>query len=502
MDYLAHIAHALVSVLSWPNIVYPVIGTLAVMVTSFLPGIGGSTVKALALTLTLSWGAEPTMLLFGALVGGATFMGSVTAILFNVPGTAQSAAVLLDGYPMARRGEARTALACAAMASALGSTVGVVVLMAMLPLVRPLILAFGPLEMLLLALWGLTTIVVVSKAAPLKGGIMAGLGFALAMIGLDPSTAQPRWTLGTDYLLDGLPAIPVLLGLFAVAEAMQLLLHGQTLGRDAAARAGGGSLLAGCLAPLRHPGLFLRSSLIGTLIGAIPGIGGTVASFVAYGHAVQTAGDRSRFGQGDIRGVIAPEAAVDAKDGGSLLPVLAFGLPGSEGTVFLLAAMMIHGITPGRPLLDQHQDLVWLLIWALFLSNWLTSIVGLAIAGWLARLQGLRTDVLAPVVVALAAVGAVASEGQAEDLLVALLFGVFGYVLLRQGWPRVPLVIAFVLGRLVEQNLVTSLRLVELGRLDPLERPQALAIAALIVVTLVWTLRDRRRAAPTQVAPS
>src|SRR5215213_10294939 len=368
-------------VFSWPNILYPVVGTLLAMVVSFLPGVSGVTLMALALPLTFSWTPLEVVLLFGALVGGATFMGSVTAILFNVPGSAPSAATLIDGHPMARQGEARTALACAATASALGSTIGIGVLILLLPVIRPLLLAFGPLEFLLLCVWGLTTIAMVG-GRPVRAWAMAGLGLALAFVGRDPRTADARFTFGTDYLQDGLAVVPVLLGLFAVAEIMQLVASGRrTIAVDDGGGRLGGSMGAGILSVVRHPGLLLRCSLLGTVIGMIPGVGGTVASFVAYGHAVQTARPPSRFGDGDIRGVLAPESAHDAKDGGSLLPTLAFGIPGSEGTVLLLAALSLHGLAPGRALLEIQLPLVFVLIWALFLSNWLTSLLGLAVSG-------------------------------------------------------------------------------------------------------------------------
>ena len=391
LDYLGEVSSALLLVIAWPNILYPVMGTFMAMVPAFLPGANGMTLMAILLPLTLSWDPLHVMLLYGALVGGATFMGSVTAILFNVPGGAPNAATLLDGHPMAMRGEARTALACAAMASACGSTLGIFVLIAILPFVRGIILAFGPLELLMLGLWGLTTIVMLTRGSPLKGGIMAGLGLVAAMVGLDPTGSEARWTLGSMYLEDGLEVVPVLLGLFAVTEAIQLMVARSRRLQVEGIDARGGSIREGCMAVFRHPWLFVRSSLIGTLVGIVPGVGGTVASFVAYGHAVQSADDRSRFGKGDIRGVLAPEAAHDAKDGGSLLPVLAFGLPGSEGTVILLAVMLVHGIVPGRQLMEANLPIALALIWALFISNWLTSLVGLALAGRLARLAALRT---------------------------------------------------------------------------------------------------------------
>lgn len=472
-------------VLSWPNLLYPVCGTLLAMVFSFLPGVGGLTLMALAIPWTFAWAPVPTVLLFGALVGGGTFMGSVTSILFNIPGAAPNAATMLDGFPMARRGEARTAIACSATASALGSTVGIIVLVALIPVLRKVLVLFGPPELLLLATWGLATVALVSRGSMLKGLIGAGLGLMVGFVGLDPKTAELRFTLGSEMLADGVPLVPVFLGLFGLAELMDLYLTG----RERIASDGGvdldGSTRSGILSVFRNPGLLLRSSVLGTVIGMIPGIGGTVASFVAYGHAAQSHPE-GRFGEGDIRGVLAPEAANDAKDGGSLLPVLAFGIPGSEGTVLLLAALVLHGITPGPELLRDHLTLVFVLVWSLFFSNWLTSVVGLAVAGRFARLTLVPAQTLVPLITLLVVVAALAYRGSTTDLLLTAAFGVLGYAMKVHRWPRVSFVIALVLASLFETNALLTLRLNELGRLDLLRRPQLLVLASVIALTIVW----------------
>lgn len=473
-------------VFSWPNLLYPIVGTLLAMVFAFLPGIGGITLMALAIPFTFSWGQHEIVLLFGALMGGATFMGSVTAVLFNVPGTAPNAATMLDGHPMAKRGEAETAISCAASASALGSSFGILVLIVLLPLIRPLILAFGPLEFLLLTVWGLTTVAMVGGGSRLKGMAAAGIGLLLAFVGLDPRTAEPRFTFGMDYLVDGLKIVPVLLGLFALAEIIHLAVSGRVsvsgllLNRELT-----GSVKKGLLAPFRYGGLFLRCSAIGTLVGMIPGIGGTVAGFIAYGHAVQTSRGNRRFGKGDLRGVMAPEAANDAKDAGSLVPALAFGIPGSEATVLLLMAFSLHGIVPGRELLAQDLSLVFALIWTLFFSNWMTSLLGLSVAGRLARLTTLRTELLVPVVFALVAIAAVVFRGSLTDLAVTVVFGIVGYSMKIFGWSRITLMIALVLGSLFEANLHLTLQLHNLGRLDLFDRPIGAILCLLILLTSV-----------------
>jgi len=483
-------------VLTWPNILYPVAGTLLAMTVAFLPGISGVTLMALAVPFTLFWEPLPVVLLFGGLVGGATFMGSVTAILFNVPGTGPSAATLLDGHPLAQQGHAKTAIGCAAMASAMGSSFGVLVLVALIPLMHHAIRAFGPPELLMLLLWGLTTIALVSRGSVSRALAATGIGLLLAFVGQDPRTGEPRFTLGTLYLWDGLGLVPVMLGLFSIAEMIDLGRSGRhTISGHTRVEELAGSVRDGAMAVFRHFGLFIRSAAIGTFVGIVPGVGGTVASFLAYGHAVGTARDRDRFGKGDIRGVLAPEAAHDAKDGGALVPVLAFGIPGSDATAVLLAVLLLHGIVPGRELMTDQLPLVFVLVWALFLSNWLTSLLGLLLVTPLARLTTVPLQRLAPIGIALAAAGAFVDQQRFGDVGVAVVFGVLGYYMKKHAWPRIALVVALLLGGGIERHLQITTALYGLGRLDLLARPLLLLLAALALLNLTLPrLRAARRA--------
>jgi putative tricarboxylic transport membrane protein len=484
------------TVFSWPNILYPAIATLFSMIFALFPGISGTALMAIAISLTLSWDPLHILLIFGAFVGGATFMGSVTAILFNIPGTAPSAATMLDGHPLAQKGEAKTALGCAAVSSALGSSFGVLVLILLIPFMRQASLAFGPPEFLMLTIWGLTAIVVLTRGSIIKGIITTGLGFLLAFTGRDPRTAELRYSFDLLYLWDGLSIVPVLLGLFSIGEMIDLSVSGRaTISGKIRMEELTGSVWKGALSVLHHFNLFIRSSIIGTIIGIIPGIGGTVAGFVAYGHAVQTAADKGKFGQGDIRGVLAPEAAHDAKDGGSLVPTLALGIPGNEGTALLLAVMVLHGLPPGKELLTNNLTLVFVLIWSLFFSNWMTSILGLALVGPLAGLTLIRTQLLTPLIFVLTSLGAFAYKERIEDIVVAFLFGIIGYLMKKHGWPRIPFVIALVLGRLFETSFHITLRLSELGRINFWTRPIVIVLTLLIAINLLlpylqaWRLR-------------
>lgn len=494
MSWLDAFAAGAANLFSWPGILIPVAGTLLAMVTSFLPGIGNTSVVVLVMVMTLSWDAESVLLMFGALTGGATFMGSITAILFNIPGSVSSTPALLDGYPLGRRGLPRTAIACAATASAVGSLFGVLVLLAALPAIRPLLLEFGPLERLLVGIWGLTTIIAVPGGSPLKAAAMTALGLLLALFGSDPASGLPRWDFGVPGLAQGFGVVPVMLGIFTFSELIEWMRSYGLRPATAEQAAGADSTRRGVLAVFRHLGLTLRASSIGTLVGMIPGVGGTVAGFVAYGHAVQSArDDRSGFGKGDIRGLIAPEAAVDAKDGGSLLPAVAFGLPGSEAGVVLLAVFALHGIVPGVPMLTTQLPLTFTLVLALLFSNLLTSVVGVALTPWLARLKNLRIERIAFAGLVVSLVTVVQIEGHLFDLYTAVGFGIAGYYWRTHDWPRVPFIIAFVLGSLVETSLALTVQLVELDRIVPWERTASLVILGLIVASLAW-MRARRSA--------
>ena len=489
-------------VFSWPNILYPMAGTLLAMVFSVLPGIGGVTLMALAVPLTLTWNPLPTMLIFGAFVGGGTFAGSITAILFNIPGRTSNAATLFDGYPMAQRGEARTAIGCSATASALGATFGLVMLVLLIPFLRRAMLFVGPPEILMLSVWGLTTLGVLTRGARLAGLGAAGLGLMLAFVGADPRLAEMRYTFDISYLADGLHLVPVFVGLFAFAEVLDLSGSRRLTISANWGEAGSGSVWRGVTSVFRHFWLFIRCSTIGTVIGMIPGVGAAVASFVAYGHAAGS-GAEGRFGQGDIRGVLAPEAANDAKDGGALVPTLAFGIPGGTGTAMLLVALTLHGFTPGAAMMTTHLDLVFVLIWPLFLSNWLTSLLGLAAVTPLSKLTLVRTQILVPLIFVLALLGAQLFRGRFDDLVLATVFGLLGWGMKTYGWPRVPLVIGLVLGSVFETNLYLTQQLHEVGRINFWTEPVAMGLLLLTVVSLVGS-RGRRVLAPaalTQPTP-
>jgi len=300
-------------------------------------------------------------------------------------------------------------------------------------------------------------------------------------------------------MLQGLGIIPALLGFFTVAEIIswsnKKLSHPKVSLGDPRED----SIRAGFSAVFRHRWLTLRSSIIGTLVGIVPGVGGTVAGFVAYGHAVQSSSNPEDFGKGDIRGLIAPEAAIDAKDGGSLLPAIALGLPGSEAGVFLVTVLLLHGLVPGTPMFTTQLPLTFTLIIALLFSNLLTSIVGVLLTPQLAKLSNLPFERIALPALVLSLVIIVQLNGQLFDLMTVIAFGIAGYFFKVYDWPRVPFVIAFVLGSFIERNLAITTRLIELDRIQPLQRPASIVIFLLILVSIFWMYRKTKHDQDSQV---
>jgi len=482
---------SLAQLFSWPGILFPLAGTLIAMVISFLPGIGMTAIASIFLLLSTYWNVEFALLFFGALVGGATYMGSVTGILFNIPGSTPSAAILLDGYPMGQKGYPKRALAAAATASAIGSIFGVAVLLCLLPIIKPYLLFFGSFEKLLIGVWGLACIAIFTRSTLRISIVMALFGLLIALVGTDLETGSARLNFGIEYLSDGIDPIVMLLGVFSLSELIKLgrnQLQGKILlseGRK------DDTIWRGILDVFEHRWLTLRSSIIGTIVGIIPGVGGVVASFVSYNFAVQGAKDPDKFGQGDVRGVIAPEAAVDAKDGGSLLPALVLGLPGSEVGIVLISLFMIHGLVPGSLMLTTQLPLSLLLIFSLLFSNLLTSLVGIGLIPLFVKLKNLNFKLIA-LPIAFIIIYLVFDIRQSyEDVILLILFGAISLLMDRAGLPKVPLIVGFVLGKFIESNSLVTRALIDMNGLAIIDKPFTQILLLLLAGSAFYFYRTR-----------
>lgn len=436
-------------------IAFIVLGTLIGLVFGLLPGLGG--VSALALVLPLTYGMNSLVAMFflSAVMGAVPFGGSISAILLNTPGTPQNAATILDGHPMAKKGEASRALGISATASGLGAIFGLGTLMLLIPVVRRVVMFFGPPEFTIIILFGLATVSLAAKGNMLKGLFAGCLGILFSLIGFSSVFGTLRFSLGSNYLWQGVPLVPLLIGIFAVAELVDYALKGGAIATEKTLL--GGSVFQGVKDVFRHKVCLLRSSVIGTVIGMIPGVGGAVANFVSYIVAKENSKNRENFGLGEPEGVLAAEAANNAKDGGALLPTLGFGIPGSSEMAVLLGAFMLHGLVPGPLLIKEHLDVVLALVLGLLFSNIISSTVGLMTARHLAKITLIDVKYIVPVVIVLCFVGSYALRGNIWDVLLALLAGVFGYGLRTFGFSTICFVIGFILGVLGERSFHQSL---------------------------------------------
>ncbi len=491
------IQQALALSLTWPNPVLILIGTTIGLLFGMVPGLSGAVAIALMIPLTFSMPLDQAMYLLLPALGGSAFGGSLSAILSNVPGSAVNAATTFDGYPLARQGKAGMAIGASAAASALGAVFGLIVLAASIPLLLQIILLIGPPEVFMLTFLGLTVIAFAAEGSMVAALISGGLGLMLSFHGYVGVVGGTRFTFGWPQLWDGIPLVPVFIGLFALGGAIELLLEGRQVAQvpPLAGRLRD-SLAAGIAGVFRHVRVFMSSSVIGVLIGIIPGVGGSVSNFLAYTVARQTSKEPESFGQGNLAGVIAPEAANDAKDGGALMPTLALGIPGSEAMAILLGAFLLHGVDPGRAMFTEHLSLVWVLILALFASNLLTSAIGVLFARQLIRLTAVPVNLYAPAIVCLGLIGAYGVDRNLWHPVLALLFGVLGFAMRRYGYSRVALVIGLILGDNVEAAFFQSVQIARGSYAVFWERPISLALFLLILVALlapfVAAVRRRR----------
>ena len=478
--------------LSTPQaVLFMIIGVSYGLMIGILPGLGG--IVAIALLLPFTYGHElaaTLALLLGAHIA-TIWGGSVTSILFKVPGAAKSLALVFDGHPMTQQGHASRALGASATAALLGGLMGAIFLAFSIPIVRPIMLALGPSEYLMMALWGLTIIATFSEGSLLKGFVATSLGIMIAYVGMDPVSGTPRFWFGNVYLLDGISFPVAMIGLFAVAEMIKLYVKGGAI-VDRVPGEEKSSVLDGVRDAFQHWWLVLRSSLLGLWIGVLPGVGASVGGIAAYAQAAQMSKTPERFGKGAVEGVIAPDATLGANEGGGLMPTLAFGIPGGESMAILLVAFLSMGIVPGPQMLTSELDLVFSMVWIIVIANLLTTLIGLAISSRLAKLPTLNPNVMIPLVLSVCFLGAFATRGLVEDVLVAALFGVIGYLLDKYNYSRANFVIGMVLADMIERNLHISMGLY--GNLFVLTRPITFAMLIFIIFTTALPLiRQLRR---------
>lgn len=462
-----------------------------------IPGLGG--IVGMALLIPFTYGMDPYAA-FAFLLGMAavtTTSDTIPAVLFGVPGTTGSAATVLDGHPLAKKGQAGRAFGASYMSSMLGGIFGAFLLAISIPVLRPVMLYVGSPELLALTVFGLSMVAVLSGRTPLRGLAAAAIGLMIAMIGADPQIGNLRWTFDTLYLWDGLPLVPVTLGIFAVPELVDLAIRRSSIATSEASTRAEGGQWRGIRDVFRHWWLVLRCSWLGAALGAVPGIGAAVIDWVAYGHAARSEKNTENFGDGDIRGVIASESSNNAKSGGALVPTIAFGVPGSASMALLLGAFLMHGLVPGPEMLTTNLDVTYTIIWTLALANIIGAGICLFASNQLARVALVRYGVLLPVVLSVVFIGAFQGSNSWGDLYTLLIFGTIGWLMKRFGWPRPPLILGFVLGEIFERYLFIS---VERYGFDWLLRPAVIVIFALIIWGMYRPMKTAARTAVSSTA--
>jgi putative tricarboxylic transport membrane protein len=449
-------------------------------------GLGMPLVYAILLPVVIKW--EPITGI--ALLIGASSVSAICAaylpILFGIPGGSGSQATVLDGYPMGKRGEGRRALGASFMAGGLGCLVGTFTLAAAIPAAKPLIYLMGSPELFVVVLWGLSMVAVLAGRQPIKGLIAAAFGLLLATMGQQAQSGIMRYVFDQPYLLDGISISIIALAMFGIPSALDLALT--KIGVEQQPAPLKGSLFDGVKDTLREWWLVLRCSFIGVWVGIVPGIGSQVVDWLAYGHAAQSSKNPQNFGRGDVRGVIAPESANDAKDGGDLVTTLLLGFPQGVVTALFIVALLAWGFLPGPEMIKKNPDIIYSVVWIQGIAGIAGTLVGFTLAAHLAKLAQIRYSIMVPIIFIFVLMGAFSVTRDAADLLTVVVFGILGYYMRRFGYPRPAMILGLVLGGLMERYLYRSMASYGFAWLT---RPGVVALLILATVSFVYTVRSR-----------
>lgn len=480
---------ALAEIGSPERLVFLAAGTLVGLTLGIIPGLGGAVGLAILLPFTFHLDSYQAMAMLIGMLAVTSTSDTIPAVLFGIPGTVASQATILDGHEMAKKGQAANALGAAFMASLLGGLFGAIVLASSIPLLRMLVLKLGSPEVFMLGVLGLSLVSVLSGRQPLRGLVAAGIGLTLGMVGLDPQDGDQRLTFGQLYLWDGLPIVTAALGLFAIPEVLDLA---RRQGLRSIVIREKNTTLSGIKEAIRHWKLVLRCSALGVVIGAIPGLGASVVDWFAYGHAMQTERDASKtFGKGDVRGVLAPESANNAKEGGALLPTIAFGIPGSVSMTLLLGAMLIHGLTPGPEMLGSRLDITYTIIFSLVVANVFATVLCLLLSSSIARIASIEADYIVPFILTIVVLAAFQATNNIGDLWALVFFAVLGCFMKYLDWPRAPLILGLVLSGIIENNLFIT---VNRYGMNWIFRPAVLIILFVVMVSIYYGYKFSRAA--------
>jgi putative tricarboxylic transport membrane protein len=463
------------------NLLYCGLGVILGTLIGVLPGIGPVAGIGVLIPITFGMDATGALIMLAGIFYGSMYGGSTTSILINVPGEAASVVTSLEGYQMAKRGRAGAALGIAAIGSFVAGTISVLGLMLVAPYLVKVALSFGPHEYFALMLLGMTMVAYLGSKSLPKALAMAVLGLILSTVGQDPVVGARRFTFGSMELLDGISFVPAVIGLFAIGEILVNLRHSPTA-QNLITNIGSLWPTRQDLAQSRGP--ILRGTVVGFLLGVLPGAGALISTFVSYTLEKRLAKNPERFGQGAIEGVAGPESANNAATGGALVPLLSLGVPASPVTAVMLGAFILHGVLPGPKLMEQYPELFWGLVASMYIGNVMLLVLNLPLVGMWASMLRIPYNILWPLIILFCLVGGYTVNNRASDLLIVVAFGVLGYAMRELDFPSAPVVLALVLGPMMESSLRQSLILSQGSFAEFFTRPisAALLVAAFVLI--------------------
>lgn len=477
---------------SWQPWLVVIPGILIGLIFGAIPGLSIPVAMAVFLPLTVYLDFMPAILFLTAIFTGGGFGAGIPSILMNIPGSASSVATAFDGYPMAQRGEHSLALGLALTASSVANAFGYVLLMLFVNSMADAVLKLGPMEMFLVAAWGLTLIAALGSQEFSKGLIAGLAGVLISAIGMSTS-GDIRGTMGVVYLLDGVPVVPALIGLFAASELFRLIGQDYLVKNASQRRISVKDILAGVKLTFKYPGIVFRGSFIGVLIGMIPGVGASVANLVSYSSVKRHSKHPEAFGKGEPAGVIAAESANSSSEGGSMAILLALGLPGGAATAVMLGAFAMHNVTGGSRFMSENLDIVYAIILGNFVQVVLLFVIGLGFVFIASSIVRAPLNYLIPTVFVMAIIGAFTLTGNMAGPITVFVFSLLGWLMRRYEYPVAAMVIGLLLGKMAEGELIRSH---QISGGDPaflLSRPIALVILLLLVLSTVMSLLKRRK---------
>ncbi|WP_342022481.1 tripartite tricarboxylate transporter permease [Arthrobacter citreus] len=498
MDFLQPVLNGFTVVLDPTNLLYCLIGVVIGMLIGVLPGLGPA--ATIAILLPLTYGIEPVtaIIMLSGIFYGAQYGGTITSVLLRLPGEASSVVTVFDGYMMAKQGRAGTALGIAAIGSFIGGTVAIIGLTFLAPLVAGFALDFGPPEYTALALLGILLVATISNGSKLKALIAAGIGLLLATVGRDSFTGAERFTFGNLNLADGIDFVPVAMGLFGLGEILHSL---EERHRAASVPAKVGNVWPSRKDLKQSSGAIGRGSVLGFFLGILPGGGATIASMAAYAVEKKRAKNPERFGRGAVEGVAGPETANNAAATSSFIPLLTLGIPANATMALMFGALLIQGVTPGPQLVENDPELFWGVINSMYIGNILLLMMSIPLVGIFIRILRVRAAILAPVTALITMLGAYTINNSMFDVLLVVFFGAVGYLMKKFGFEPGPLVLAFVLGSLLESSLRRSLLVLDGDVMGFFSRPISASLLVVFVFVAVLPLIQsalRRRKAAAQ----